>query len=85
VRGLRNHRRVMRDAEDGPGWAMRPMRAHEFRFLVHFATLEQIVADARAAGLEPLAAYADDGRAVELTQPTTDADYVHLVCAIAGP
>lgn len=81
VRSVRNHRRARASELDGPGWAMRPLRAFEFRFLVHFATLGEIVAEARAAGLTVVAAYADDGRALDVDAQRTDADYVHLVCA----
>jgi SAM-dependent methyltransferase len=80
VRSLRNWRRTRLDAEDGQGWGRRPMRAHEFRFVVHFATMEETVAEAAAAGLEVVAAYADDGRELALGTARTDADYVHFVC-----
>jgi SAM-dependent methyltransferase len=81
ARSVRNHRRVRPTGTEGPGWGMRAMRAHEFRFLVHFSTLGRMVADARAAGLEVLEGYADDGSPVDVTQQHCDADYVHLVCA----
>jgi SAM-dependent methyltransferase len=83
VRSLRHYRRTRAQAEDGPGWGRRPMRAHEFRFVVHFATMEETVAEARAAGLEVVAAYADDGSALEPGTEHTTADYVHFVCAPA--
>jgi SAM-dependent methyltransferase len=80
VRSMRNYRRTRQHVEDGPGWARRPLRAHQFRFVVHFATMEETVAEARAAGLEVVAAYADNGS--ELTPGTahTEADYVHFIC-----
>ncbi len=80
VRSMRNYRRTRGHAEDGHGWGRRPLRAHEFRFVVHFATLEETVAEAAAAGLEVVAAYADDGRELTLNTAHTDADYVHFVC-----
>jgi len=80
VRSMRNYRRTRAHAEDGPGWGRRPLRAHEFRFVVHFATLEETVAEATAAGLEVVTAYADDGRELTLNTAHTDADYVHFVC-----
>jgi ubiquinone/menaquinone biosynthesis C-methylase UbiE len=83
VRSVVNYRETRREAEDGPGWAMRPLRAHEFRFVVHFATMDETVAEARAAGLEVVAAYADDGSALEPRTEHTTADYVHFVCAPA--
>lgn len=83
VRSVVNYRHTREEAVDGPGWGMRPMRAHEFRFVVHFATIEETVAEARAAGLEVVAAFADDGRPLDRGAAHTDADYVHFVCAPA--
>ncbi len=80
VRAVRNFRRTRHQAEDGEGWARRALRAHEFRFVVHFATLAEAVAGARAAGMEVVAGYADDGRPVDVRAGVTSADYVHLVC-----
>jgi SAM-dependent methyltransferase len=80
LRAVRNYRRSRHQAVDGHGWALRPLRAHEFRFVVHFATMEETVAEAAAAGLEVLAAYADDGSELAPTTRRTDADYVHFVC-----
>lgn len=81
VRSVLNYRRTRRGAEDGPGWGRRPLRAHEFRFLVHFATMAQTVASARAAGLDVVAAYAEDGTLLDLAAEHVDADYAHFVCA----
>jgi SAM-dependent methyltransferase len=80
VRSVQNYRRTRHDVEDGRGWGRRPMRAHEFRFVVHFATMEENLAEAAAAGLEVVAAYADDGRLLAPGTAHTDADYVHFVC-----
>ncbi len=80
VRSVRNYRNNRGEAEDGHGWGMRSMRAHEFRFVVHFATMEETVAEAGAAGLEVVAAYADDGSELAPSTAHTDADYVHFVC-----
>jgi SAM-dependent methyltransferase len=80
LRGFGHYRRTRAGSEDGDGWARRPMRAHEFRFVVHFATLADVVGSATAAGLEVLEAWADDGRSLDVGAATTDADYVHLVC-----
>jgi SAM-dependent methyltransferase len=80
VRSVRNYRRTHPQGEDGTGWARRPLRAHQFRFVVHFATVEEAVAEARAAGLEVVAAYADDGSEVAPSTLHTGADYVHYVC-----
>ena len=80
VRSMRNYRRTRQGVEDGHGWARRPLRAHEFRFVVHFATMEEAVAEADAAGLEVVAAYADDGSELAPSATHTDADYVHFLC-----
>jgi hypothetical protein len=80
VRSMQNYRRTRDQAEDGPGWSRRPLRAHEFRFVVHFATMEETVAEARDAGLEVVAAFADDGSELAPSTPHTDADYVHFIC-----
>lgn len=85
VRSLRNYRRTRDEGEDGQGWGRRPMRAHEFRFVVHFATMEETVAEAAAAGLEVVAAFADDGRELAPTTARTGADYVHYVCRRVHP
>ena len=80
VRSLQNYRRTRTEVEDGPGWGRRPLRAHEFRFVVHFATMEETVGEAVAAGLEVVAAYADDGSELATSTAHTDADYVHYLC-----
>jgi SAM-dependent methyltransferase len=81
VRSVLNYGRTRRQAEDGNGWGRRPLRAHEFRFVVHFATMAETVAEARSAGLEVVAAYADDGSRLDPDAAHTDADYAHFVCA----
>ncbi|MDX6373665.1 MAG: hypothetical protein QOD98_2653 [Nocardioidaceae bacterium] len=80
VRSVQNFRRTRQEVEDGRGWGRRPLRAHEFRFVVHFATMEETVDEAEAAGLEVVAAYADDGSELAPSTARTDADYVHFVC-----
>ena len=80
VRSVRNYRRTRLQSEDGEGWGRRPLRAHEFRFVVHFATFGETVAEAAAAGLEVVAAYAEDGSELAPSTGRTDADYVHFVC-----
>jgi SAM-dependent methyltransferase len=80
VQSVRNHRRTRPGSVDAAGWSTRPLRAHEFRFLVHFATFAEAVDEARSAGLTPVAAYTDDGRPLEVDAARTDADWFHLVC-----
>jgi SAM-dependent methyltransferase len=84
VRSMQNYRRTRGQSEDGQGWGRRPLRAHEFRFVVHFATMEETVAEAAAAGLEVVAAYADDGTLLAPATAHTTADYVHFVCRRTG-
>ena len=84
-RSVHNYRRNRVLAEDGDGWGRRALRAHEFRFVVHFATMEETVAEAGAAGLEVVAAYADDGSELAPSTAHTDADYVHFVCRPSDP
>jgi SAM-dependent methyltransferase len=81
VRAVSNYRRTRHEVEDGAGWARRPLRAHEFRFVVHFATMGEIGAEARAAGLDVVAAYADDGTRLDPRAARSHADYVHFLCA----
>jgi hypothetical protein len=80
VRAVQNYQRTRLEAEDGPGWGRRPLRAHEFRFVVHFATMGETVAEARAAGLDVVAAFADTGEPLDPAAGHTLADYVHFVC-----
>jgi SAM-dependent methyltransferase len=80
VRSVGAYRRTRRAAEDGPGWARRPLRALGFRFLVHFASLASTVTMARAAGLEPVAGFSERGAPVDVGAAGTTADYVHFVC-----
>jgi SAM-dependent methyltransferase len=80
VRAVQNYRRTRAETEDGRGWGRRALRAHEFRFVVHFATIEETVAEARSAGLDVVAAYADDGTELDPAVAHTSADYVHFVC-----
>ena len=56
------------------------MRALDFRFVAHFATLGSTVAMLREVGLEPVLAFSEQGVPVDLAEERTAADYVHLVC-----
>lgn len=80
LRAVRTYRSTRHASTDGAGWATRPLRAHEFRFVAHFSTLGRAVDELRAAGLTVVAAYADTGETVDWTAAHTDADYVHFVC-----
>lgn len=80
LRGLAWYRRTRREKSDGPGWSMRPLRAHEFRFVVHFATVPDTVALLREGGLLVEAAWSEQGAAVDPSRRDTGADWVHYVC-----
>ncbi|MBK5305559.1 MAG: class I SAM-dependent methyltransferase [Frankiaceae bacterium] len=74
------YRRNVGQGEQHDGWATAPLRAHEFRFVVHFCRLAAVVGDVRAAGLDVEEIWTDDGRAIAVDQVTHDAHYAHLVC-----
>ena len=80
ARSFGHFRRSHRSSEDGPGWARRPMRALDFQFVAHFATLGSTVALLRSEGLEPVAVFSDLGEPVDIGEEHSDADYFHLVC-----
>ena len=80
ARSLANYRRSRRDSEDGARWARRPMRALDFQFVAHFATLGSTTALLRAEGLEPVPGFTDQGEPLDLSDEHTAADYLHLVC-----
>ncbi len=81
LRSLRWYRQTRHDAVDGPDWAMRPMRAHEFRFVVHFAAVPDTVRLLDDGGLVVESAWSERGAAVSLTRTDPDADWVHYVCS----
>ena len=56
------------ESEDGDGWARRPMRALDFRFVAHFATLGSTVGMLREEGLEPVVAFTEQGEPVDLAE-----------------
>jgi SAM-dependent methyltransferase len=80
LHGLHNYRQTRRLSQDGDEWALRPLRVHEFRFVVHFATTGDTVAMAREVGLEVVAAFGDRGAELDPTLGHTFSDYVHYVC-----
>jgi SAM-dependent methyltransferase len=80
LRGVLNYVRFRHEAEDGPGWSRRLVRTHEFRFLVHFATLSATVDLVERAGFRVVAAWAWDGGVIDLAHLDVDADYIHFLC-----
>jgi SAM-dependent methyltransferase len=80
VRSVQNYRRTRHLAVHGDDWAMTPMRAHEYRFVVHFATIGATVRLLRDAGLVVEAAWDDRGRPVDPGVERAPVHYVHYVC-----
>jgi len=80
VLAVRNYRRMRAQAVRGTDWCVVPMRSHEFRFLVHYATVGSTVAMLRDLGLVVEAAWDKAGRPVDAHAEHSDADYVHYVC-----
>lgn len=80
ARSIGNYRRSRTGNEDGADWARRPMRALDFQFVAHFATLGSTVALLREERLEALAVFSATGEPVDVGLEHCDADYVHLVC-----
>jgi len=78
--GPRTIRTVRHLAEDGPCFSRRPLRAHEFRFVVHFASFGATVAMLRAAGLDVIDAWSEQGSVLDLSAARATADYVHYLC-----
>lgn len=77
---IRNYRHTHRRARDGDNWYLRPMRAHEFRFLVHFSTVGATVAMTRAAGFDVQRAWTSAGEEVGVDASYNSAAYLHYLC-----
>jgi SAM-dependent methyltransferase len=63
----------------GDGWAVQPLRAHEFRFEAHFARLSEVRASLSRAGLELKALWGSSGTSLDLTAHQHQDAYVHVV------
>lgn len=85
VTGLRNYRHTRRQCADRPGWSLRPMRAHEFRFVVHFAPFGATVELLGRCGLAVEAAWSDQGTPLDPTATDVAADYMHYLCRRQAP
>ena len=81
---LRYWRRRPADLPRGDGWAMWPLPAHEFRFVCHRIRFSTWVAQLRATGLEPEAAWTRDGEPLALDAERTTAVYVHVLALAAA-
>lgn len=76
---VRNYARTSRLSCDGDGWSLCPMRAHEFRFLVHFATIGATITMARDAGLEVQRIWTSSGDELNPGTEHSTADYFHYL------
>lgn len=74
----------VRQAESGPDWARWPLAAHDFRFVVHFTRIGAAVQALAVAGFRVEAGWSSDGRPLDLTADTCEADYMHLVSCRAA-
>ena len=76
----RNIRRHPVLQPEGEGWAMAPLRAHEFRFVCHFATLAEVKASLGRAGLLVEAVWTSSGRRLPPDAVTHGDAFAQLVC-----
>jgi ubiquinone/menaquinone biosynthesis C-methylase UbiE len=72
-------RRGIGEARTGDGWAVWPLAAHDFRFMVHFTDLGPMVRLLQDAGLVPERAWASEGNELDLAAETCAADYMHFL------
>jgi SAM-dependent methyltransferase len=78
------HRGAVGHTEEGPDWAVRPLRAHEFRFVAHFSRFGAAVRTLREAGFVIEGAWALTGEPLDLDAERVDVDYMHFHCRAAG-
>jgi SAM-dependent methyltransferase len=71
-------------SQAGEGWAVAPLRPHEYRFAVHFIRFGAAVGELEAHGFVVEAAWTPEGVALDLQAPTTDAEYVQLLARRAA-
>ncbi len=80
VLGHWNYRHTRTQAEQHQGWALAPLRAHEFRFVVHFVRLSAALALLERCGFLVEGAWTDSGVPIGLDQQRHGEHYSHLVC-----
>jgi len=78
------HRGSVAHTEQGDDWAMRPLRAHEFRFVVHFSRFGAAVRMLREAGFTIEGSWSSAGEPLDLASERVDVDYMHFHCRAAG-
>ncbi len=76
---LYNYRRLAPLSRAGPGWAWRPMRQHEFRFLIQFTRFDVAVASLRDAGFDVVSAWSSVGDPLGIDAPRQPVGYTHFV------
>ncbi len=76
---LYNYRRTAPRSKTGPGWAWRPMREHEFRFLVQFTRFDLAVASLRDAGFDVERAWSSLGDPLDVEAAHQNVGYSHFV------
>lgn len=84
LRSVAHHRFTRGAVDDGPDWSRRPLREHEFRFLLLFATVPVTVALARGCGLVVEHAWDERAVPVDPAMAGETADWVHYVCRPAS-
>lgn len=80
AKSLRFYVGMRRQRQTGAGWALVPLRAHEFRFVCHFVRLGTAVGDLRARGLVVEAGVTRSGEQLPVDAERHGDDFAHLVC-----
>lgn len=80
ARGLRYYAGGRQERQAGDGWALMPLRAHEFRFVCHFVRLGTAVDDLRRRGFDVELTVTNHGERLPVDAERHDADFAHLVC-----
>jgi len=76
----RHYRRHSSQQAHGDGWAMAPLRAHEFRFACHFATLPEVRRSVTRAGLVVEAIWGSSGTPIPLDATTHEDAFAQFLC-----
>jgi SAM-dependent methyltransferase len=64
----------------GEGWAVGPLRAHEFRFAVHFSRLSEVLRAVAGSGLVVEGVWTRSGERLPLTATRHADHYAHVLC-----
>jgi SAM-dependent methyltransferase len=82
IQRYRNYFANARGVQNGEGWGLRPLSAHDFGLLVHYVSLSRLIAEVAEAGLKIERIYASDGNTVDPRATDSDADYFHVICRL---